>query len=119
MPGLAAQTVLKNADVPIGASLMFFAQWLGGAIFVSVGQNVLTTRLISGLANIPGFDPKYITSLGATELRESVPEGLLFEVLGLYNGALVKVFEVALVVCCLSVFGALSMEWRSVKRQGK
>ena len=42
MPSMAAQTVLNRHDVPIGASLMFFAQWLGGAVFVSVGQNVLS-----------------------------------------------------------------------------
>jgi len=115
MPSMAAQTVLRNADVPIGASLMFFAQWLGGAIFVSIGQNVLTTKLVSGLASIPGFDAKYVTSYGATDLRTFVPQQFLAEVLGIYNGALVKVFEVALILSCLSVFGALAMEWRSVK----
>lgn len=35
MSGLAAQVVLKAEDVPVGASLMFFAQSLGGAVFVS------------------------------------------------------------------------------------
>jgi hypothetical protein len=118
MPSMAAQTVLRNADVPIGASLILFAQWLGGAIFVSVGQNVLTTKLVSGLASIPGIDPKYVTSYGATDLRGFVPQQLLAEVLGIYNGALVKVFEVALVLSCLSIFGALAMEWRSVKKEG-
>jgi hypothetical protein len=118
MPSMAAQTVLRNADVPIGASLMLFAQWLGGAIFVSVGQNVLTTKLVSGLANIPGFDPKFITSFGATELRAFIPPQFLTEVLGIYNGALVKVFDVALILSCLSIFGALTMEWRSVKKEG-
>lgn len=38
VPSMAARTVLRNADVPIGASLVLFAQWLGGAIFVSVGE---------------------------------------------------------------------------------
>ena len=118
MPSMAAQTVLRSADVPIGASLMFFAQWLGGAIFVSVGQNVLTTKLVSGLASIPGFDPKYVASYGATDLRTFVPQQFLAEVLEIYNGALVKVFEVALILSCLSVFGALAMEWRSVKKEG-
>lgn len=117
-PSMAAQTVLRNADVPIGASLMFFAQWLGGAIFVSVGENVLTTKLVSGLASIPGFDPKYVTSYGATDLRAFVPQQFLPAVLGIYNGSLVKVFKVSLILSCLSVLGALAMEWRSVKKEG-
>jgi hypothetical protein len=118
MPSMAAQTVLRNAGVAIGASAMFFAQWVGGAIFVSVGQNVLTTKLVSGLANIPGFDPKFVTSVGATELRAFVPQQFIVEVLGIYNDALVKVFEVALTLSCLSFFGTLAMEWRSVKKEG-
>jgi hypothetical protein len=118
LPSMAAQTVLRNADVAIGASAMFFAQWLGRAIFVSVGQNVFTTKLVPGLANIPGFNPKFVTSLGATELRAFVPQQFLAEVLGIYNDALVKVFEVAFILSCLPIFGALAMEWRSVKKEG-
>lgn len=38
--GLAAQVVLRAEDVPIGASLMFFGQQLGGSIFVCVAQTV-------------------------------------------------------------------------------
>jgi hypothetical protein len=118
MPSMAAQTIPRNADIAIGASAMFFAQWLGGAIFVSGGQNVLTTKLVSGLTNIPEFDPKFVTSFGATELWAFVPQLFLAEVLGSYNDALVKVFEVVLILSCLSIFGALAMEWRSVKKEG-
>ncbi|KAF4624433.1 hypothetical protein G7Y89_g13739 [Cudoniella acicularis] len=54
---LAAQTALPTVDVPVCVSLKFFGQQLGGAIFVSVGQNVLTTKFASGLAGIPNLDP--------------------------------------------------------------
>ncbi|KAK9330884.1 hypothetical protein V1520DRAFT_354587 [Lipomyces starkeyi] len=42
---LAAQAVLAKKDVSIGVSLIFFAQSLGGAIFVCVGQSVSPTLL--------------------------------------------------------------------------
>ncbi len=36
-PAMAAQTMLTQPDVPVGASLMNFVQQLGCAIFMSVG----------------------------------------------------------------------------------
>lgn len=59
---LAAQAVLRTADVPIGVALAVFVQLLGGAIFVSVGNNIFTNKLVSGIlaANIPDVDPQQI-----------------------------------------------------------
>ncbi|KAH8895438.1 major facilitator superfamily protein, partial [Thozetella sp. PMI_491] len=115
--GLAAQTVLPSKDVPVGVSLKFFGQLLGGAIFVSVGQNVLSQRLVSGLTalNIEGLDPSVIVSLGATELRHYVPEQYLEQVLRVYNDALDGVFLACTVLAALSITGALLTEWKSVK----
>ncbi|KAI0407363.1 major facilitator superfamily domain-containing protein [Xylaria palmicola] len=115
-PNLAAQTVLPRKDVSIGASLMFFSQILGGAIFVSVGQNVLNNQLVQRLAGIPGFTPELIRSGGATTLIASFAPEYRGEVLAAYNEALRTVFRVGLVLAALSVLGAAGMEWRSVKK---
>ena len=117
MPSMAAQTVLPKQDVPIGASLMFFAQWLGGAIFVSVGQNVLINKLVSGLRVVPGFNITWVTDTGATDLRKVVPTQSLDLVLQVYNRALVRVFDVAVALSCIAIIGAVTMEWRSVKAE--
>jgi hypothetical protein len=113
--GLAAQTVLPTKDVPIGVSLKFFGQQLGGAIFVSVGQNVLSTKLVAGLAGLPNLDPQIIIGLGATELRKYVGADHLMEVLRVYNSALDSVFRVAMILACLSLAGAVLTQWKSVK----
>lgn len=118
-PNLAAQTVLPKNDVSIGASLMFFSQILGGAIFVSVGQNVLNNQLLQRLAGIPGFTPALIQSGGATSLIDSFSGEVRDEVLLAYNESLRTVFRVGLVLAALSVIGAASMEWRSVKKEQK
>lgn len=114
---LAAQTVLKRKDVPLGVALMFFVQQLGGAIFVSVGQNSFDDKLVQGLRDlVPGFDP---TKTGATALRGLVPKGDLRGVLVVYNGAVRQVFVVGVVMACLSALGSFGLEWRSVKgKQG-
>jgi MFS family permease len=117
-PNVAAQTVLPRNEVSIGASLMLFAQTISGAIFVSVGQNVLDSRLVQRLtAIVPSITPQQIENAGATGLYDIIPSAQ--RVLGkqAYNDALRSCFEVGLIMACLSIIGGLGMEWRSVKRQ--
>ncbi|QSS61569.1 hypothetical protein I7I51_03746 [Histoplasma capsulatum] len=117
---MAAQTVLPKKDVPIGAALMLFAQSLGGAIFIAVGQNVFTNGLASRLATIPGIDVSTLVDGGATTLRDHIKSPkILDRVLSEYNDALLEAFHVAFALACLSLLGGLAMEWRNVKRQKK
>jgi EmrB/QacA subfamily drug resistance transporter len=113
---MAAQTCLAKKDVPTGVSLILFAQSMGGAIFVSVGQNVLTNKLVSGLRNVTSLDPETIVNTGATAIRNIVDSKDLPTVLVAYNNALTKVFTVAVAVSCLTFLGVLTMEWKSVKK---
>ncbi|ROW15221.1 hypothetical protein VPNG_03028 [Cytospora leucostoma] len=92
-PLLAAQTVLPLKDVPIGTSLMFFSQLLGGAIFVSVGQNLFDNYFVQDLAEpTKGY------------------------VVTAYNKTLRKGFITGLVMACITFLGAAAMEWKSVKK---
>jgi hypothetical protein len=116
---LAAQTVLAKPDAPTGISLMFFAQTLGGAIFVSAGQNVFSSHLVSSLSNVAGLDAVSIINSGATNIRTVVSSASLSLVLTAYNKALTDVYRVAVITTCLSIVGALTMEWKSVKTARK
>ncbi|MCJ1240090.1 hypothetical protein MMC14_008090, partial [Varicellaria rhodocarpa] len=80
-----------------GVAITFFAETFGGAVFVSAGNNILNNKLVDyiGALNIPSVDPHVIIRLA-------------------YNQALVKTFQVALIVACLSSIGAAGMEWKSV-----
>ena len=115
-PNMAAQTVLPREDVAIGASLMFFGQQLFGAVFASVGQNVLDNQLANRLAGIPGISPRLIQSTGATELLNLIPADHHAVALEAYNDSLRVCFRAGLIMACLSILGALCMEWRSVKK---
>jgi len=100
-------------------SLMFFAQQLSGAIFLSVAQNLFEQRLDKNLAGISGLNARNITSNGATELRKVVPLQELPVVLVAYNDAIKRTFILATIMGALVIIGALLMEWRSVlKKQG-
>lgn len=117
VPNLAAQTVLPKNDVPIGLALMLFGQLLGAAVFVAVGENVLGNQLVQRLSGVPGFNSSLITSGGVTSLLSSLPMNLRETVLTTYNEALRKVFQVGLIVSCLTVFGVATLEWRSILKQ--
>jgi MFS family permease len=118
---LAAQTVLKRVDVPTGMALVVFMQTLGGAVFLSVGQNVLTSHLVGGIGRllVEGLDPAVIVNTGATDLRDLVPAEQLPAVLEVYSEALRRVFLISTGLASVTILGALGLEWRSVKKSGK
>ncbi|KAF5353809.1 hypothetical protein D9758_010560 [Tetrapyrgos nigripes] len=114
---LAAQTVLPLADVPSGTAIIVFAQTVGGAIFVSIAQNVLSNKLSSGIrSQVPDIDPRIVVSTGATALKNVVPANLLAAVLRVYNSGLVEAYQVAVTMAALTIIGSLAVEWRSVKK---
>ncbi|KAF8144972.1 MFS multidrug transporter [Mycena galopus ATCC 62051] len=115
-PMLAAQAVLDLKDVPIGTSMIMFAQTLGGALFISIGQNVFTNKLVSGLvAKVPGVSPAVVLAAGATSLKDAVPAQFFSDVLLVYNDALVAAFYVAIAMACASLIGSLVVEWKNIK----
>ncbi|ROW10410.1 hypothetical protein VMCG_02062 [Cytospora schulzeri] len=115
-PNMAAQTVLPEQDVAIGASLMFLGQTLFGAVFVSVGENVFNDQLTKRLAKIPGIGIMPDQSTGATDFLDGVDIEYRTAALEAYNVSLRVVFQVALCMACLGAPGALVMEWRTVKK---
>ncbi|KAJ5618112.1 MFS general substrate transporter [Penicillium hordei] len=116
VPNLAAQTVLPKPDVPSGLALMLFGQMIGAAIFVSVGENILANQLVKSLSGLPGFNSNLVTSGGVTELLDKMPVDLYDTVLRSYNNSLRKVFQVGMIISCLTVLGAATLEWKSIKK---
>ena len=117
---VAAQTILPLEDVSTGTACMLFSQLLGGAIFVSAAENVFTNSLVKRVSalDLQSIDPQVLVSLGATQLRRLVRDSDAIEqVLIAYNSALGKSFEVGLVVYCLSILGAVGMEWIPVQQK--
>lgn len=117
LPQVAVQPGLTPQNIPIGISLTIFFQFFGGALFVSIGNNILNSKLVQyvGDIGIPNFDSSKVVQAGATELRHAIPAEYLPQVLVAYNEALRLVFRAGLAMACLSVLAALPLEWRSMK----
>ncbi|KAJ4422985.1 hypothetical protein N0V82_002379 [Gnomoniopsis sp. IMI 355080] len=115
--GVAAQAVLPAADVAVGTTVVMFLQIFGGAVFVSAANNIFDTRLVSNLQNldISGLNPSEIVALGATGFRSAVSAADLPAVLVAYNEAIVQTFKLGLILTCVSIVGAVLVEWKSVK----
>lgn len=127
LANIAVQTVLPVKDVSTGTSLVVFARSLGGAIFVSVGENVFSNHIVSGMrARVAELDPSVVLQSGATGLQQTVRQAAsgqadkaVARVLEIYNDAIVQTFVVALALACVSIIGAVGVEWRTVKSSPK
>ncbi|KAJ6628128.1 hypothetical protein B0H10DRAFT_1940683 [Mycena sp. CBHHK59/15] len=110
-PILAAQAVLDLKDVPIGTSIIMFSQTLatGAALFISIGQNVFQNQLVSSLR------AHLVLSSGAASLKHTIDPTDLPAVLEAYSAALMSAFYVAIAMACLSLVGALAIEWKNIK----
>lgn len=113
---VTCQTVLPAADIPIGTSVTFSAQLLGGAIFLSAAQNIFASHLSTAISalHIPGVSGSILAKAGATDIRHIVPAEYVDAVLIAYNNSIVKVYQLVLIMSCLAILGAVGVEWRSI-----
>lgn len=115
-PYTAVQTVLPDSAVATALVVLSFTQEIGGIVALSIAQNMFTNRLTRNLAKqVPGLDPQAILKNGALGVKNIVSEEYAAGVKTAYNDAIVDVFYLALALTCLTVVGAVFIEWRSVK----
>jgi MFS family permease len=116
LPFVAIQAVLNQKDMPTGNAIAIFFNSLGGAIAVSVAQNIFVNGLVKQIPiYAPDVDPLVIFNAGATHIPEVVSATDLPGVLQAYMLALDEAFILPIacggIAFCLSFF----VEWKSVK----
>lgn len=118
LPLVAIQTILDMTEIPTATALILFMQLFGAAIFVSVGESLVTNRLVSYISRtVPGVDAVAVASSGATNIQHAIPAEYLQGVIQTYNEGLVQVFKLVLAMACLTSIGSVAMEWKSVKEK--
>ncbi|PPJ55452.1 hypothetical protein CBER1_02756 [Cercospora berteroae] len=116
IPFIAVQVVLNEKDMPIGNAIAIFFNTLGGAISVSIAQNIFSNTLAQQLPVLaPTVDPRMVIAAGATHIEDVVPEGSVGAVRLAYNLAVTRAFIMPIAVAGLAFLAALAFEWKSVK----
>jgi hypothetical protein len=116
---LSVQATVEKKYLATGMAITFFAQQLGGAIFVSVGQTILSTVLVSKLSDIPGLDPREIVNTGATQLHSVVPDKYFGLVIDAYNYACTRIFVAAIAITVAHLLSSAGVEWKSIKKSAQ
>ncbi|ERS98993.1 uncharacterized protein SPSK_04078 [Sporothrix schenckii 1099-18] len=115
-PLMAVQTVLDLKDVPTGTSVIVFLQTLGGALFVSICQNIFTNKLQANVLRlVPGLDPATVLAAGATGIQKVIDPAQLPGVILAYSEALTQTFIVSTALAAMTLIGSAAIEWKSVK----
>ncbi|KAK3670712.1 hypothetical protein LTR78_009404 [Recurvomyces mirabilis] len=117
-PQSAAQTVLSDADGPLGLAVILFAQHFGSALFGSIAQTIFTNRLAANLHDlVPGLNASSVASMGFSEIRGAVAASRLQEVLLGLDRSLIQTWYLGVGLACMTMLGSISMEWVSVKHK--
>ncbi|EPS40137.1 hypothetical protein H072_6052 [Dactylellina haptotyla CBS 200.50] len=112
VPFIAVQVVLSSEDIAIGSALANFFNSLGGAISISIVQNIFTNRLFREL---PKFAPSNNQQLAATALRSVMLLKNLPEISRAFNIAITTCFILPIIVGCIALLCSLGVEMKSVK----
>ena len=115
---ITVQTILPLRDIPTGTAMSMFFQMFGGALFVSVAQNIFDNQLVKNITkDVPSFsNPGLILNVGATNLKFAIPKALLPKVQVAYNDALTQTWYISVAMSSLSIFGAVLVRWTSLKK---
>ncbi|KAF5671556.1 major facilitator superfamily transporter [Fusarium denticulatum] len=117
-PQTAVQTVLPAEDVPLGLSIMLFAQSFGPAVSVPIAQVLFTNRLSDNLDGVvPGLNGTHISNSGLTEIVRNVPESATRDVLVAIDKSLGQTWYLVAGLASVAIVGSLMTEWRSVKEK--
>jgi hypothetical protein len=119
IPFIAVQVVLNTKDMPTGNAIAIFSNSLGGAVSISMAQNVFSNGLYK---NIPKYAPdipvQIVVTAGATSLRKAIEKinpASLPSVLQGYMLALNQAFVISIAVATIATIATCLVEWKSVK----
>ncbi|KAE9377137.1 MFS general substrate transporter [Stipitochalara longipes BDJ] len=116
IPFIAVQVVLSAKDMPTGNAMAIFFNSLGGAIAISIAQNIFSNGLKSNLPKYaPDVSPEVVINAGAAYLRKVITPAQLPGVLLAYMDGLKQAFIISIACGAIATICACFVEWKSVK----
>lgn len=114
IPYLAVQVVIVSLDRPLANALVSLFQALGGALGLSIAENVFQTSLIERLDKIQNINVTSIIASGGTGLETIVSPSQLDPVRNAFSGAVANAFLVSVGAAGAAFVTSLAMEWRRI-----
>ncbi|CAI6080605.1 hypothetical protein V2G26_011931 [Clonostachys chloroleuca] len=115
-PQNAVQTVLPADEIPLGMSIMLFAQSFGPAVTIAIAQVIFTNQLWTNLSGfVEGLTRGEMEKSGLSEIVSSVPSGEARQVLEGIDKSISQTWYLVVGLACATMVGSLLIEWRSVK----
>jgi hypothetical protein len=118
IPYSALHVVLDAESLPIGNSLLVFFQGLGGALAVSIAENILSNQLSDRLRD--SFSPLEASSIvaaGSTNIGKTVPAEQIDVVIKAYSQALSSAYVLPIGAAGMSFLCSLGMEWKKIEKK--
>jgi predicted MFS family arabinose efflux permease len=118
VPFISVQVALSKPDMPTGNAMAIFFNSLGGALSISIAQNIFQNGLYS---NIPIYAPAVsvmeVIAAGSTNLRSAISPADLPGVLQAYLLSIDQAFILPIAMAGLAVLASLFVKNLSVKGQ--
>lgn len=116
IPFVAVQVVLSSKDMPSGNAITIFFNSLGGAISISIAQNIFQNGLYKYVPiYAPNVSSETVIGAGATYLREVISDADLPGVLQAYTLSIDNAFIISIATGGIAVCCACFVESKSVK----
>jgi len=116
IPFISIQVVLNSKDMPTGNAIAIFFNSLGGAISISIAQNIFSNGLYTNIpVYAPMVDVQQVIMAGATHLRDVIQPALLDGLLLAYMLSISQAFILPIAVGGLATLSACFVENKSVK----
>lgn len=115
VPFTAIQVKIPPEDRPIANSLAIFFQSFGGALALSIDQNIFSTTLRQGLEKIPSVNVAHVISQNAASITTGVPIEQVMPIREAYGKSLQAVLIVPIVASGCAFLASLLTEKGNVK----
>ena len=116
IPYSALHVVLSAEDMPTGNALLVFFQAGGGALAVSIAQNILSNSLIQQLKNTPSVDSAAVVAAGATNISAAASPELIGIVREAYAYALSRTYILPIAGSGIAFLSSLVTEWKKIEK---
>lgn len=115
-PQVAVQTIFSEKDSQLGIAIIQFAQGIGPALSIAGAQAIFTAHYASNLRReAPNINASDTTDKDLAFFDPSGNALQRHEVVSSLADAFSQTFYLPVALACVTLVGALSIEWRSVK----